>query len=85
MHSSDEDIELCSADRFDSIEPNFLHEKHKDNQQIRKSLGTVRRDVNRLSSARFEKLFKFDSFTSIIFLIKKYNISKKIVRFLSTL
>ena len=35
MHSSDEDIELCSVDRFGSIEPNFLQKKHKNNQKIR--------------------------------------------------
>jgi hypothetical protein len=36
------------------------------NQKIRKSSGTVRRDkieLVRLSSVRFEKLLKFDSFT----------------------
>ena len=27
MHSSDEDIELCSVDRFGSIEPNRLQKK----------------------------------------------------------
>jgi hypothetical protein len=36
MHSSDEDIELCSINRFGSIEPN--------RKNIRKSSGTVRRD-----------------------------------------
>jgi hypothetical protein len=40
--------------------------KHKNNQKIRKSSGTVRRDkigLVRLSSVRFENLLKFDSFT----------------------
>ena len=27
MHSSDENIELCSVDRFGSIEPDFLQKK----------------------------------------------------------
>jgi hypothetical protein len=54
MHSGDEDIELCSVDRFDSIEPKFLQ---KNNQKIRKCSVTVRRDkieLIRLSSVRFE-------------------------------
>ena len=29
MHSSDEDIELCSIDRFGLIETNFLHKNIK--------------------------------------------------------
>ncbi len=29
MHSSDEDIELCSVDRFGSIEPNFIQKNTK--------------------------------------------------------
>jgi hypothetical protein len=29
MHSSDEDIELCSVVRFGSIEPNFLQKNAK--------------------------------------------------------
>jgi hypothetical protein len=53
MQISDEDIELRSIDRFGSIEPNFLQKKHKNNQKIRKSSGTV----------RFENFLKFDSFT----------------------
>ena len=55
MHSSDEDIELCSVDQFGSIEPNFL-------QKICKSSGTVRRDkieLVRLSSVRFDSVRKF--------------------------
>ena len=48
-------------------EPNrTLYKKHKNNQKIRKSSGTVRRDkieLVRLSSVRFENLLKFDSFT----------------------
>ncbi len=46
MRSSEEDIELCSIDRFGSIQPNrtFYKKKHKNNQKIRKSSGTVRRD-----------------------------------------
>jgi len=63
MHSSDEDIELCSNELFTK--------KHKNNQKILKISGTVRRDkfeLVRLSSVRFdsirfENLFKFDSFT----------------------
>jgi hypothetical protein len=43
MHSSDEDIELCSVDR--SI---CLQKKHKNNQKIRKSSGTVCRDKTEL-------------------------------------
>ena len=42
MDSSDEDIELCSVDRFGSIEPNFLQKNF--NQKICKSSGTVRLD-----------------------------------------
>jgi hypothetical protein len=34
MHSSDEDIELCS----------IFTKNHKKNQKIRKSSGTIRRD-----------------------------------------
>jgi hypothetical protein len=42
MHSSDEDIELCSIDRFwfDGTEIKLFTK----NQKIRKSSGTVRRD-----------------------------------------
>ncbi len=61
MHSSDEYIELCSIDRTE-----FFSKKHKNNQKIRKISRTVRRDkieLVRLSSVRFENLFKFDSFT----------------------
>jgi hypothetical protein len=29
MHSSNEDIELCSIDRFGSIEPNFIQKNKK--------------------------------------------------------
>jgi len=42
MHSIDEDIVLCSIDRFGSIEPNRT--LYKNNQKMRKSSGTVRRD-----------------------------------------
>jgi len=58
MHSSDEDIELCSIDRFGSIEPNrteLFTKNHKKNQKIRKISGPVRRDkieLVRLSSVR---------------------------------
>ena len=51
---------------------NHLEKKHKNNQKIRKSSDTVRRDkieLVRLSSVRFEKLFKFDSFT--VYRLKK--------------
>jgi len=51
MHSSDEDIELCTIDRF-----GLFTKKHKNNPKIRKSSsGTVRRDkieLVRLSSIR---------------------------------
>ncbi len=43
-----------------------MTKKHKNNQKIRKSSGTVRRDkieLVRLSSVRFENLLNFDSFT----------------------
>jgi len=67
MHSSDEDIELCSIERFDSVRSSrteLFTKKHKNNQKIRKSSGTVRRDkIELLSSVRFENLLKFDSFT----------------------
>ncbi len=63
MHSSDEDIELCSIDRFDSIEPNRnFYKKSQKNQKIRKSSGTVCRDkieLVRLSSVRFSSVRKF--------------------------
>jgi hypothetical protein len=55
--------------RFDRTEPNrteLYTKKHKNNQKIRKSSGTVRLDkieLVRLSSVRFENLLKFDSFT----------------------
>jgi len=57
MHSS-HDIELCSIDRFDSVRSNrteLYTKKHKNNQKIRKSSGTVCRDkieLVRLSSFR---------------------------------
>jgi len=50
MHSSDEDIELCSIDRF-----GLFTKKYKNNPKIRKSSSTVRRDkieLVRLSSIR---------------------------------
>jgi hypothetical protein len=79
MHSSHEDIELCSIDRFGSIEPNrteLYTKEHKNNQKIRKSSGTVRRDkieLVRLSSVRFGSIrFEnlFDSFTVCIYIMK---------------
>jgi len=51
MHSSDEDIKLCSIDR------EFFTKKHKNNQKILKSSGTVhleKIELVRLSSVRFE-------------------------------
>ena len=51
MHSSDEDIELCSIELFTK--------KHKNNQKILKISGTVRRDkfeLVRLSSVRFDSI-----------------------------
>ncbi len=42
----------------------FYTKKHKNNQKIRTSSGTVRREkIVRLSSVRFENLLKFDSLT----------------------
>jgi hypothetical protein len=67
MHSSDEDIELCSIDRFGSIEPNRTF--YKNNQKIRKirvrrdKIEFVRLSSVRFDSVRFKNLFKFDSFT----------------------
>jgi len=61
MHSSHEDIELCSIESNRTL--------YKNNQKIRKSSGTVRRDkieLVRLSSVRFENLFKFDTFNVLI-------------------
>ncbi len=55
MHSSGEDIELCSIDRFGSIEPNRtkLFTKKQKNQKIRKISGTVRRDKIEISDSKF--------------------------------
>ena len=53
MHSSDENVELCSVDRTE-----LFTKKHKNNQKIRKISGTVRRDkikLVRLSSVLIEK------------------------------
>ena len=64
MHSSDDDIELFSVDRFGSIEPNFLQKK--DTKIIKKFVNVrVRFAVTKLliSSVRFEISFKFDTFT----------------------
>ncbi len=55
--------------RFDRTE--LYTKKHKNNQKIRKSSGTVRRDEIelvrpssfRFDSVRFENLLKFESFT----------------------
>ena len=59
MHSGDEDIELCSVERFDSIEPNFLQK----NTKIIKKFGNVRLqnrgdkiELIRVCSVRFEIL-----------------------------
>jgi hypothetical protein len=57
-------VELIDLVRSNRIE--LYTKKHKNNQKIRKSSGTVRRDkieLVRLSSVRFENLLKFDSFT----------------------
>ncbi len=40
MNSNDEDIELCSVDRFASIEPNQTF--YKKNTKIFKKFGKVR-------------------------------------------
>ncbi len=67
MHSSDEDIELCSVDRFGSIEPDSLQK----NKKIIKKLGKYQvrfaaTKSNYFDWVRFENLFKFDSFTLVI-------------------
>jgi Asp-tRNA(Asn)/Glu-tRNA(Gln) amidotransferase C subunit len=62
-------VELIDSVRSNRTE--LYTKKHKNNQKIRKSSGTVRRDkieLVRLSSVRFdsvrfENLLKFDSFT----------------------
>jgi len=56
-------VELIDSVRSNRTE--LYTKKHKNNQKIRKSSGTVRRDkieLVRLSSVRFENLLKFDSF-----------------------
>jgi hypothetical protein len=57
-------VELIDPVRTNRTE--LYTKKHKNNQKIRKSSGTVRRDkieLVRMSSVRFENLLKFDSFT----------------------
>jgi hypothetical protein len=58
---------LNYVELIDSVRSNrTLYKKHENNQKIRKSSGTVRRDkieLVRLSSIRFENLLEFDSFT----------------------
>ncbi len=58
---------LNYVELIDSVGSNrTLYKKTQNNQKIRKSSGTVRRDkidLVRLSSIRFENLLKFDSFT----------------------
>ena len=64
-------VELIDSVRSNRTE--LYTKKHKNNQKIRKSSGTVRRDkieLVRLSSVRFENLLKFDSFTVYV-LIRK--------------
>jgi hypothetical protein len=51
MHSSDEDIELCSVDRFGSIEPNRTFSKK--NTKIIKKFGYSSPWQNRISSIEF--------------------------------
>jgi hypothetical protein len=61
-------VELIDSVRSNRTE--LYTKKHKNNQKIRKSSGTVRRDkieFVRLSSVRFENLLKFDSFTVYIY------------------
>ena len=53
MHSSDEDIELCSIDRFGSIDL-----KNRKNRFSSTEFGSVR-----FGSVWFENFFKLDSFT----------------------
>jgi pyruvate/2-oxoglutarate dehydrogenase complex dihydrolipoamide acyltransferase (E2) component len=60
MHSSDEGIELCSFDRFDRTEPNFLRKKYKNNQ---KGWSAVRRDELAFNLLRFGKRLTFNCFT----------------------
>jgi hypothetical protein len=62
-------VELIDSVRSNRTE--LYTKKHKNNQKIRKSSGTVRRDKIelvqlssvRFDSVRFENLLKFDSFT----------------------
>jgi hypothetical protein len=57
-------VELIDSVRSNRTE--LYTEKHKNNQKIRKSSGTVFRDkieLVRLSLVRFENLLEFDSFT----------------------
>jgi len=59
-------VELIDSVRSNRTE--LYTKKYKNNQKIRKSSGTVRRDkieLVRLSSVRFENLLKFDSFTAL--------------------
>ena len=74
-------VELIDSVRSNRTE--LYTKKHKNNQKIRKSPGTVRRDkieLVRLSSVRFENLLKFDSFT--VYYINKNSFTdvKNIIR-----
>jgi hypothetical protein len=61
MHSSDEDIELCSVDRFGSINKNN-QQKTKIIKKFEKILGEVRRD-----KIRFDSKFNLSSKVSLYF------------------
>ena len=56
-------VELIDSVRSNRTE--LYTKKHKNNQKIRKSSGTVRRD----NWVRFENLLKFDSFTVAKFVL----------------
>jgi hypothetical protein len=75
-------VELIDSVRSNRTE--LYTKKHKNNQKIRKSSGTVRRDkieLVRLSSVRFdsvrfENLLKFDSFTVMNFELQIINFGR---------
>jgi hypothetical protein len=65
VHSGDKDIELCSIDRFGSIELNrtFCKKKHRNHQNIRKSSGMVGRE--KIELVRFGSKFYLISIVSL--------------------
>ena len=52
MYSGDENDELCSVDRFRSINPNYYKKKHKNNQMVRKNSSAIRREELVFNSIR---------------------------------